>query len=192
MDGIHWYKKVYNFLSSQKCYLIITQSEQQKLSLIDIINSHKGKGLRLKAENKKYGIYVSRGRRGNAAVVTQDIANEFCETNNIDIRFSKSYIFEYTAKMFLECHRLKNINVHKNRKIPKNISYNEQLETKEWKDYRNVVFANRGRTCEMCGAKTNLQVHHIKYVFGRKAWEYPIKDVMVLCRNCHKKIHNIV
>lgn len=77
MDGIHWYKKVYNFLSSQKCYLIITQSEQQKLSLIDIINSHKGKGLRLKAENKKYGIYVSRGRRGNAAVVTQDIANEF-------------------------------------------------------------------------------------------------------------------
>lgn len=192
MDGIHWYKKVYNFLSSQKCYLIITQSEQQKLSLIDIINSHKGKGLRLKAENKKYGIYVSRGRRGNAAVVTQDIANEFCETNNIDIRFSKRYIFEYTAKMFLECHRLKNINVHKKRKIPKNISYNEQLETKEWKDYRNVVFANRGRICEMCGAKTNLQVHHIKYVFGRKAWEYPIKDVMVLCRNCHKKIHNIV
>lgn len=91
----------------------------------------------------------------------------------------------------LECRQLKNINVHRNRKSHKYIPYYEQLKTKKWKDFRKLVFASRGKVCEMCGAKTNLQVHHPKYVFGRKAWEYPISEVVVLCRNCHEKVHNI-
>lgn len=191
MNGLQWYKQVYKFLSSQKSYLIITQSDEQKLSLIDIINSHKGQGIRLKAEYKKYGLYLSRGRRGDAAIVTQDVLDEFCKKNNITDVGSTKYILRYTAKMFQECRQLKNINVHRNRKSPKYIPYYEQLETKEWKDFRKLVFASRGKVCEMCGSKTNLQVHHPKYVFGRKAWEYPISEVVVLCRNCHEQVHNI-
>ena len=191
MNGLQWYKKVYKFLSSQKSYLIITQSDEQKLSLIDIINSHKGQGIRLKAEYKKYGLYLSRGRRGDAAVVTQEVLGEFCNKNCITNIDSCKFILHYTAKMFQECRQLKNINVHRNRKSHKYIPYYEQLETKEWKDFRKLVFASRGKVCEMCGAKTNLQVHHPKYVFGRKAWEYPISEVVVLCRNCHEHIHNI-
>ena len=191
MNGLQWYKKVYKFLSSQKSYLIITQSDEQKLSLIDIINSHKGQGIRLKAEYKKYGLYLSRGRRGDAAVVTQEVLDEFCNKNWITNVDSCKFILRYTAKMFKECHQLKNINVHRNRKTPKYIPYYEQLETKEWKDFRKLVFASRGKVCDMCGAKTNLQVHHPKYVFGRKAWEYPISEVVVLCRNCHEQVHNI-
>ena len=191
MNGLQWYKKVYKFLSSQKSYLIITQSDEQKLSLIDIINSHKGQGIRLKAEYKKYGLYLSRGRRGDAAVVTQEVLDEFCNKNFITNVDSCKFILHYTAKMFQESHKLKNINVHRNRKSPKYIPYYEQLETKEWKDFRKLVFASRGKVCEMCGAKTNLQVHHPKYVFGRKAWEYPLNEVVVLCRNCHEHIHNI-
>lgn len=191
MNGLQWYKKVYNFLSSQKSYLIITQSDEQKLSLIDVINSHKGQGIRLKAEYKKYGLYLSRGRRGDAAVVTQEVLDEFCNKNCIIDIDSCKFVLHYTTKMFQECHQLKNINVHRNRKSHKYIPYYEQLKTKEWKDFRKLVFASKGKVCEMCGAKTNLQVHHPKYVFGRKAWEYPISEVVVLCRNCHEKVHNI-
>ena len=191
MNGLQWYKKVYKFLSSQKSYLIITKSDEQKLSLIDIINSHEGQGIRLKAEYKKYGLYLSRGRRGDAAVVTQEVLYAFCKENNVTDAFSKKYILQYTAKMFEESHKLKNINVHRNRKIPKYLPYYEQLETKEWKDFRKLVFASRGKVCEMCGAKTNLQVHHPKYKFGHKAWEYTCNEVMVLCKKCHEKVHNI-
>lgn len=191
MNGLQWYKNVYEFLSSHDCGLIITQSDEQKSSLIDIINNHKGHGIRLKAEYKKYGLYLSRGRRSTAAVVTQEVLDEFCKDNNmLDIASNKNILPHYTPKMFQESHRLKNICVHKNRRKPKYITYYEQLETKEWKDYRKLVFASRGKVCEMCGAKTRLQVHHPKYVFGRKAWEYPINEVVVVCRECHKKLHN--
>lgn len=191
MTGLQWYKNVYKFLSSQKSYLIITQSEEQKLSLIDIINSHKGQGIRLKAEYKKFGLCLGRGRRGDAAVVTNEVLKEFCYKNSIIDVDTCKYILPYNAKMFKECRQLKNINVHRNKKSHKNLEYHKQLETKEWKDYRKLVFSSRGKVCEMCGAKTNLQVHHPKYVFGRKAWEYPISEVVVLCRKCHEKVHNI-
>lgn len=191
MNGLHWYQKVYKFLSSQKSYLIITQSEEQKLSLIKIINSHEGHGIRLKAEYKKFGLYLSRGRRGDAAVVTQEVLDEFCDKNCITNVDSCKFILHYTAKMFQECRQLKNINVQRNRNSQRYTEYHKQLKTKEWKDYRKLVFSSRGKVCEMCGVNTNLQVHHPQYVFGRKAWEYPISEVVVLCRKCHEKVHNI-
>ena len=191
MNGLHWYQKVYKFLSSQKSYLIITQSEEQKLSLINIINSHEGRGIRLKAEYKKFGLCLCRGRRGAAAVVTNEVLNEFCNENGIRDIDTCTYILPYNAKMFKECRHLKNINAQRNRNSQKYTEYHKQLKTKEWMDYRKLVFSSRGKVCEMCGAKTNLQVHHPKYVFGRKAWEYPISEVVVLCRKCHEKVHDI-
>lgn len=191
ISGLQWYKQVYKFLSSQKSYLIITQSDVQKISLFFIINSHKGQGIRLKAEYKKYGLYLSRGRKGNAAIVTQEVLDKFCSKNLITNVDSCKFILPYTAKMFQESHKLKNINVHRNRKSPKYIPYYDQLETKEWKDFRKLVFSSRGKVCEKCGAKTHLQVHHPKYVAGRKAWEYPVSEVRVLCRHCHQQVHNL-
>lgn len=69
--------------------------------------------------------------------------------------------------------------------------YNEQLKRNEWKKFREFIFAVRGKKCEKCGASTNLQVHHLHYISGRLAWEYLPFDVMVLCGDCHKKIHGI-
>lgn len=86
------------------------------------------------------------------------------------------------------------INVSKPQKAKKELEftpYDEQLKDKRWEAFRKFVFAIRGRKCEHCGATKNLQVHHPKYVFGRKAWEYTCNEVEVVCRECHKKIHNI-
>lgn len=69
--------------------------------------------------------------------------------------------------------------------------YSEQLKRNEWKKFREFIFAVRGKKCEKCGATTNLQVHHLHYISGRFAWEYLPFDVMVLCGDCHKKIHGI-
>lgn len=75
----------------------------------------------------------------------------------------------------------------KEEKIP----YSEQLKDPRWFAFREKVFKVRGRKCEHCGSTVWLQVHHPKYKYGRKAWEYSTDEVVVLCRECHKKEHNI-
>lgn len=67
--------------------------------------------------------------------------------------------------------------------------YTEQLQAKEWKYFREFILSVRGKRCEMCGKKRNLNIHHIHYIAGRKAWEYTCQDVMVVCNECHKHIH---
>lgn len=72
----------------------------------------------------------------------------------------------------------------------KSYPYKKQLKDKRWFAFRKKVFSARGCACESCGSKEHLQVHHIKYRNYKYAWEYPIKDVRVLCRRCHAKEHN--
>lgn len=69
--------------------------------------------------------------------------------------------------------------------------YADQLNTPEWKAFRQFIFVVRGKQCEKCGRRDRLQIHHLRYITGRMAWEYLPFDVLVLCDACHKKIHNI-
>lgn len=69
--------------------------------------------------------------------------------------------------------------------------YNEQLRRNEWNKFREFILSVRGRKCERCGATTNLQVHHARYITGHLAWEYLTSDVMVVCGDCHQKIHGL-
>lgn len=69
--------------------------------------------------------------------------------------------------------------------------YNIQLQSNEWKAYRKFILAVKGSSCEICGKKSNIQVHHKQYINGRKAWEYLPSEVMVLCASCHKRLHDI-
>lgn len=69
--------------------------------------------------------------------------------------------------------------------------YVGQLSDARWKAFREFVFVVRGEKCETCGNTTNLQVHHLQYRNYAMAWEYNCNEVVVLCRNCHKKIHGI-
>ena len=41
---------------------------------------------------------------------------------------------------------------------------------------------NKHKCCQICKSKKKLEVHHIRYT-------KEIKDCMLLCQDCHKKIH---
>lgn len=69
--------------------------------------------------------------------------------------------------------------------------YNRLLEDKRWKEFRLKVLSERGNKCECCGGADVLQIHHTFYIRGKMPWEYDIKDMRVLCRTCHQRIHNI-
>ena len=72
--------------------------------------------------------------------------------------------------------------------------YNAILDSPEWKACREWVFSNKGRYCAYCKRNWDLRIHHkyyLKYPDGEhiKPWEYNIDCYMVLCDDCHKKVH---
>lgn len=70
-------------------------------------------------------------------------------------------------------------------------TYEEQLQDPRWSAFREKVFQVRGHKCEKCGSEEIIQVHHPKYITGRKAWEYSTDEVIVLCRKCHREVHGL-
>lgn len=67
--------------------------------------------------------------------------------------------------------------------------YEEELQSEEWRSLRMRLIAERGGKCEICGSHDILQVHHLSYEDGKKAWEYPDSNFLVLCKKCHEKLH---
>ncbi len=65
----------------------------------------------------------------------------------------------------------------------------------QWKEFRKGIIELDGNTCSMCGRGENetiLQVHHKRYISGRKPWEYPTSDCTVLCTGCHAAEHGLI
>lgn len=68
--------------------------------------------------------------------------------------------------------------------------YHEYLQSKLWKEIREVAYLLHGKICKDCQCEVNLQIHHLKYplVFGE---EDILDDLIVLCKQCHNKRHGI-
>lgn len=69
--------------------------------------------------------------------------------------------------------------------------YKDQLKRKEWLSFRKFIMDVRGSKCEVCGNDKHINIHHLKYISKKKAWEYTCEDVLVLCNDCHMKVHGI-
>ena len=73
-------------------------------------------------------------------------------------------------------------------------TYSEKLKDPRWQKFRQMAFREYGVACTTCGCEDRPgsefnHVHHKRYISGREPWEYDIKDVTVLCRECHEEIH---
>lgn len=88
----------------------------------------------------------------------------------------------------IEATKLRN---YKNEWLQQKSPYYDQLETPQWKSYREFIFTVRGRKCEICGNEKKLNIHHVKYISNRFAWEYLPSDVLVVCESCHRNIHKM-
>ena len=68
--------------------------------------------------------------------------------------------------------------------------YLDYLDSKEWKDLRNSIKAERGNKCEVCGIDGGkgviLDGHHLTYV---RLFNELTTDIQIVCRPCHKNIH---
>jgi 5-methylcytosine-specific restriction endonuclease McrA len=62
----------------------------------------------------------------------------------------------------------------------------EYLLSEEWAKIRNDLFQTRGKECQRCGSKNQIQVHHLTYDNWKN--EEP-QDLEILCAKCHKSEH---
>lgn len=69
-----------------------------------------------------------------------------------------------------------------------NKQYQAYLESDEWKNKRIQLFILRGNKCEKCGSSKHIQVHHKTY---KRIFNEKLSDLMVVCGDCHQKIHGI-
>ena len=69
--------------------------------------------------------------------------------------------------------------------------YIKLLASPLWKKRRNEILELKGNECCICHSKENLQVHHLYYEKNKKPWEYPDDALVVLCKDCHEKQHDI-
>jgi 5-methylcytosine-specific restriction endonuclease McrA len=66
--------------------------------------------------------------------------------------------------------------------------YKKYLLSNEWAQLKIDLFEYRGKECEKCGETKYLQVHHLSY---KNIFHEEPEDLMILCKYCHKKEHNI-
>lgn len=88
-----------------------------------------------------------------------------------------------------ECHSTE-------RPTPRQIDYAAYLASPEWQQRRAYYYAKALFRCELCGWESaagsggrGLNVHHRTY--ARLGREFDA-DVIVLCRDCHAKFHDVV
>ena len=67
--------------------------------------------------------------------------------------------------------------------------YSQQLRQPEWRRLRERVLRRDGYRCRRCGATSRLEVHHRYYLRGHMAWQYPMRALVTLCRDCHEWVH---
>lgn len=70
--------------------------------------------------------------------------------------------------------------------------YNKYLATPEWQNKATLIKRRDGNKCLLCGNTENLVVHHLRYDYVD--WEHPgcesNRDLVTLCRGCHRKFHD--
>lgn len=78
-------------------------------------------------------------------------------------------------------------------KKKKSVDYSELLKDPRWQKRRLEIMQRDNFTCQKCGngltSGVPLNVHHYVYHKGYLPWEYPDKDLITLCRDCHHKLH---
>lgn len=98
-----------------------------------------------------------------------------------------------TKKQYKKWNKRKNkkVKLNKKTKILKQKDYVDSLyKSKEWLSLRNLALQRDNKTCQKCGVKKNLHVHHIKYNSNSKNYLIvDLKHLMTVCKPCHEKIH---
>ena len=64
----------------------------------------------------------------------------------------------------------------------------EYMKSDKWSAKRELVLKRDCYKCCSCNNTSNLEVHHLTY---KRLGNERLKDLAVVCRTCHQKIHDM-
>jgi 5-methylcytosine-specific restriction endonuclease McrA len=71
------------------------------------------------------------------------------------------------------------------------MSVEEQYNHNNWIDLKKRILQRDKYTCTICKKKyIELHVHHMIYPKGKFIWEIDEKFLIIVCKECHEKIHD--
>lgn len=74
--------------------------------------------------------------------------------------------------------------------MAKKSDFYDQYKDPRWQKKRLEIMERDGFMCQCCGeSKSELNVHHKKYIKDKDLWDYDNKYLVTLCSNCHKETH---
>lgn len=62
----------------------------------------------------------------------------------------------------------------------------------QWRELRKEIFSRDNYCCTHCGKQReakDLQLHHLMYLDGKDAWDYPHEVLTTYCKRCHAEEH---
>jgi hypothetical protein len=69
-------------------------------------------------------------------------------------------------------------------------TYSQKLRDPRWQKKRLEIFNRDEWACTICkDTTTELQVHHLRYIFGKSPWDYENEMLQTLCSKCHQATH---
>lgn len=75
------------------------------------------------------------------------------------------------------------------RKVVKTLKSKSRTD-KGYEKFRKSVLKRDNYTCQLCGAKENLEVHHKKPYAKYTKLRTTVSNGITLCKKCHYKVHN--
>lgn len=71
------------------------------------------------------------------------------------------------------------------------MNYKEKLKDPRWIRRRREIMERDDHRCMICGEDSLLlNVHHLRYRKGAEPWEYDDCELVALCEDCHKMVHD--
>ncbi len=63
------------------------------------------------------------------------------------------------------------------------------LDTEAYRRLHRQVLERDSRRCQVCGARKNLQVHHLE--FRSRSGDDSLHNLITLCVDCHRQVHDL-
>ena len=120
-----------------------------------------------------------------------DVKNKLCRSCYVSIRDHKKRLDGTISEKYREIQNKNSREYYKKNKeyfkeYSKNYYYKDKLKrlSRDRTD-KNAALKKFNYKCKECNHKKNLEVHHKKYV------NFTVNDLIVLCRDCHRKLHRL-
>lgn len=89
--------------------------------------------------------------------------------------------------VFLDGNKGNNLNYFKDKYAFDILAFENK---KRWLLKKAKIFHERERKCEICGTEISIEVHHIISRTKQPCLTFDNENLIVLCENCHKRIHS--